>query len=452
MGTGYKDNEILMQELALIALQERDRLARELHDSLGQVLGYVNTQIETVKKLLENNQTQAVEDHLDALSKVVEEANAEIREFIYEVRKTLILKDGFFLALSKYLLHFEQLFSIKTEFQNPDNITDEEIGLSVGIQLFRIIQESLTNVRKHAKADKVSISFHRNEGNIIVSVADNGVGFRRDEIKNKTTYGLSVMKERASIIGGLVQIDSAPSRGTLVTVVFPRSPSKPPIPAGIQENPKFKVLLADDHLLFMDGLKTLLEQHEFEVVGTARDGFEALEKARMLHPDLILMDLNMPRCNGIIATKLINMEMPDIKIVILSMMVSEQELFKAIKNGASGYLIKGLSSEDFIEQLRSLACHGTVISPEIASQVMEELSLPDDPFTSMDLINCLSQRQIEILSLIAKGLTYKEIAAKLYICERTVKYEMSNILKLLHLKNRSEAVFFAHKAGLVKKA
>jgi len=99
MGTGYKDNEILMQERALIALQERERLARELHDSLGQVLGYVNTQIETVKKLLENNQTQAVEDHLDALSKVVEEANAEIREFIYEVRKTLILKDGFFWRL-----------------------------------------------------------------------------------------------------------------------------------------------------------------------------------------------------------------------------------------------------------------------------------------------------------------------------------------------------------------
>lgn len=394
MDTGYKDNEILMQERALIALQERDRLARELHDSLGQVLGYVNTQIEAVKKLLENNQTQAVEDNLDALSKVVEEANSEIREFIYEVRKTLILKDGFFIALSKYLIHFEQLFNIKTEIQNPEFITGEEIGLSVGIQLFRIIQESLTNVRKHARADKVSISFHRNEGNIVVSVSDNGVGFNREEIKNKTTYGLSVMKERASIIGGLVQIDSAPSNGTVVTVVFPQSTAKSANTIETKENPKIRVLLADDHLLFTDGLRTLLSQHEFEVVGTARDGFEALEKARMLHPDLILMDLNMPRCNGIIATKLINMEMPDTKIVILSMMDSEQDLFKAIKNGASGYLIKGLSSDDFIEQLRSLACHGTVISPEIASQVMEELNPSDISYTSMDLINCLSQRQL----------------------------------------------------------
>ena len=170
----------------------------------------------------------------------------------------------------------------------------------------------------------------------------------------------------------------------------------------------------------------------------------------MLRPDVILMDLQMPRCNGITATRLINMEMPEIKIVILSMSDREHDLFKAIKYGASGYLLKGLCAEDFIEQLNVLASNRTVISPEIASQVMEEFNLQKEGSPETNPEECLSKRQIEILSLISKGLTYKEVAAKLYISERTVKYEMSDILKLLHLRNRSEAISYAQKAGLFK--
>lgn len=455
--TEYKEIETrtLRQEQALIALQERNRIARELHDSLGQVLGYINMQIEVIRKMLKNGQPQTIDSSLVALSRVVEEANIEVREFIYEVKTTMIFKNGFFSALMQYLLHFEQNFNIHIETKNPDNITDELIGLPIGIQLFRIIQEALANVRKHAKADKVTITFENKDNNILLSISDNGVGFNPENANCGTSFGLTVMNERANHISGQIKIDSAPSRGTTVTVVFPQL-SAARMEAileshdTVSDTPKIRVLLADDHLLFMDGLQKLIEQHNYKVVGTAKDGYEALEKARMLRPDVILMDLQMPRCNGITATRLINMEMPEIKIVILSMSDREHDLFKAIKYGASGYLLKGLCAEDFIEQLNVLASNRTVISPEIASQVMEEFNLQKEGSPETNPEECLSKRQIEILSLISKGLTYKEVAAKLYISERTVKYEMSDILKLLHLRNRSEAISYAQKAGLFK--
>lgn len=459
--TEYKEieDQTRRQQQALIALQERNRLARELHDSLGQVLGYVNMQIELIRKMLKTGLMDTIDNSLAALSRVVEEANTEVREFIYEVRTTLIFKEGFFAALGQYLQHFEQHFHIAVQVQNPDDISDEQIGLPIGIQLFRIIQEALSNVRKHARASKVQVAFRKEDQQIAVSISDNGVGFDPEEVQSKTSFGLSIMRERAGHIGGEVQIHSAPSQGTTVTIVFPLLPPSPVEPA-VEEGqpvsglPKIRVLLADDHVLFMEGVQRLIEQHNFEVVGTARDGYEALEKARALRPDMILMDLQMPRCNGITATRLIHEEMPEVKIVILSMSDREQDLFKAILNGASGYLLKGLNSEDFIDQLNGLASsNGTIISREIASQIMKEFQLSEHSERTEGTSPAndpLSQRQKDILSLIARGLTYKEVADKLYISERTVKYEMSSILKQLHLQNRSQAIAYARETGLIE--
>jgi len=453
---------VIQQQRALLVLEERARLARELHDSLGQVLGYTGIQIQAIRDLLKAGSLSAADENLVRLSQVVAEANTEVREFIYEVKTTLLFKEGFFTALRHYLTHFEENFQIKTEMRNPDNLTEEELNLLTGVQLFRIIQEALTNVRKHARTNKATITFEKKDWQIVVTIADGGTGFDPGKLAaDQSSYGLQVMRERAEQIGGKIRIDSAPAQGTYVRVIIPRfpEPRKGTEPESRDvdsqaNNVKARVLLVDDHALFMEGVQNLIQPKGYAVVGTARDGMEALEKARLLHPDMILMDLQMPRCNGLTATRLIKAEMPEIKIVILTVSDREQDLFKAIQSGACGYLLKGLRAEEFIDRLNGLASNAAVISPEMAAQVLEEFTRNEEDLRKEADIKpavpeeYLSKRQIEILSLVANEYTYKEVASRLFISERTVKYEMADILRILHLQTRRQAIAYARKAGL----
>jgi PAS domain S-box-containing protein len=453
--------EAYQREKALITLQERNWLAREMHDSIGQVMSYTILQIESIRKMLESGKIHNADSTLVRLSKVIEEANAGVREFIYGTRTSLIFSNGFLTAMQKYISHYEESFGISVEVENRGNITDEDIDLSVGVQLFRIMQEALTNVRKHAQASKVIVTYTKGDDSVFVSISDNGVGFSAEDVDINKSFGLTIMRDRARDVGGDILIDSSPSKGTTVTVILPIFTSLTasatnelvkPVVENASEDHAVTVLLADDHVLFMDGLKNLLDQYGFRVVGKAKDGLEAIEKARFLKPDLILIDLQMPRCNGIVATKILSSEMPDTKIIVLTMSDREGDLFEAIRNGASGYLLKGLDTEDFIEQLRGIVANGVAISPDMASQVMKELKLSEnypEPEPDTSLRTRLSPRQIKILSLVSKGHTYKEVAAKLYISERTVKYQMSDILKQLNLNSRNEAITLARKLGLV---
>lgn len=208
-----------------------------------------------------------------------------------------------------------------------------------------------------------------------------------------------------------------------------------------------RLLLADDHLLFMEALKTLLGVKGYDVVGTAQDGLEALEKARNLSPEVILMDIAMPKINGIEATRIIKAELPDIQIVMLTVSETDENLFGAIKSGASGYLLKTDSPEMFFELLAGLLRGEAPLSGKMAGRILEELAgsgrakppdgqmMPDAPF--------LTPRQIEVLTLAAQGLTYKEVGAKLFLSERTIKYHMGEIIRKLHLKNRKQAIAYA---------
>lgn len=220
-----------------------------------------------------------------------------------------------------------------------------------------------------------------------------------------------------------------------------------------------RVLLVDDHALFLEGLQNLLTAHGIQVAGTARDGFEALEKTRLLTPDLILMDVRMPRCNGLAATRLIKAEYPDCKILILTTSSEEEDLFEAIKSGACGYLLKSLEAEPFVAYLVA-ASHGeVVIAPEMAGALLREFTrqaafideMSSDPGCGQGRTT-LTTRQHQILELVAQGLSYKEVANTLHLSEHTVKYHMGEILHCLHLKNREQVVAHALKTGLVKGA
>lgn len=213
-----------------------------------------------------------------------------------------------------------------------------------------------------------------------------------------------------------------------------------------------RVLLADDHPLFLEGLRNVLAGRGVNVVGTANDGIQALEQTRALQPDVVLMDIRMPRCNGLDATRLIKAEMPDVKIVILTMSEEDEDLFDAIKSGASGYLPKSLTPEEFMELVIGVLEGEPAIPRRLAARIINEFAQPESrPREQSNADNrSLTRRQIEVLQMVAQGYTYKEIAAALNITERTVEYHMGEILNRLHLQNRAQVIAYATRTGLIE--
>ncbi len=220
------------------------------------------------------------------------------------------------------------------------------------------------------------------------------------------------------------------------------------------------VLLADDHPLLLEGLKNLLTAHGIRVVGAAHDGREAIALARALKPELILMDIRMPHCNGLEATRRIKAEMPGQKIVILATAPDEQDLFEAIKSGACGYLLKSISAEELLEALDQVQHGIPPFSPGLATKILREFArqaLPTGEATPADRVEQpeekskgLTSRQREVLALVAQGLSYKEAGARLGLSPRTIKYHMVEIMNQLHLENRAQVLAYAGQMGLGK--
>jgi len=232
---------------------------------------------------------------------------------------------------------------------------------------------------------------------------------------------------------------------------------------------KTRVLLADDHALLREGLVGIIAaQPDMEVVGEAGDGLEAIIKARELKPDLVLMDIHMPGCDGLEATRQIKEELPATIIVILTVRDEEEQLFEAIKSGAQGYLLKSIRSQEMLDRLHEALNGGAAIPPHLAGRMLEEFrrlsqsaactamlaaqsgvakGLVGGAETCEDL---LTQREQEVLSFVAQGMSDKEIAAHLCISLYTVKSHLRNILARLQVSSRREAAHLARQRGFLK--
>ena len=213
-----------------------------------------------------------------------------------------------------------------------------------------------------------------------------------------------------------------------------------------------KVLLVDDHSLFLEGLKNFLKVNDINVVGTAKSGMEALMKIDMLQPELILMDVQMGECNGIEATRMIKAEYPEIKIVMLTASEDEDSLFDAIQAGAAGYLLKSMEGEQFIWQLNCLHEGDMPLAPCLAKRLLQAFNhrRQEEATNRTEREPHLTERQIEILQLLTEGLTYRMIALRLTLKEATVKYHIKEIMTKLHLANRAQLLVYASRAGFGK--
>ena len=213
------------------------------------------------------------------------------------------------------------------------------------------------------------------------------------------------------------------------------------------------ILLVDDHTLVRESLRNLLMAHGFQNVDMAVNGFDALEKTRQQRPDLILMDIDMPVCDGLTATRLIKAEMPDVKIVMLTVSANDDDLFAAIKSGACGYLLKSLQARKFIALLKEVEQGEVILAPGMAVKVLTEFARQSQRPLANETVNTkkspeLTPRQVEVLTLVAQGLTYPVIGNTLHISERTVRYHMNRIIQRLHLENRTQVIAYAFQIGL----
>lgn len=213
-----------------------------------------------------------------------------------------------------------------------------------------------------------------------------------------------------------------------------------------------RVLLVDDHQLFREGLANILNsQPDFEVVAEAGDGLAAQIKARKLRPDLVLMDISMPGCDGLEATQRIKQELPQTTIVMLTVRDEDDKLFQAICNGAQGYLLKSISSHDMLELLRGALRGEAAITPVLGGRMLEEFRRVSQRASQAPQEDAqpLTLREQKILRLVAAGSSNQEIADTLHLSIHTVKTHMRNILAKLHQECRYEAAFYALRAGLL---
>ena len=214
-----------------------------------------------------------------------------------------------------------------------------------------------------------------------------------------------------------------------------------------------RVLIVDDQTLFRESLTSLLQGYQcIEIVDGAEDGLEAIIKARELMPDIVLMDIRLPRCSGVEATRAIMKEMPGINVIMLTVSDKHEDLFAAVKAGAKGYFLKTVEADELIKGIELVSCGHVVVSPMMATKLLAEFSNMSEAVRRQAKAagTVLTKREQEILKLLARGASNKEMAETLVIAENTVKTHLRNILRKLHLHNRVQAAIYAIQEGLAE--
>lgn len=212
---------------------------------------------------------------------------------------------------------------------------------------------------------------------------------------------------------------------------------------------QIRIIIADDHTMFREGLRAIInDETDMVVVGEARDGFEALDKVRDLLPDVVLMDINMPRLDGVKAARHISEQHPQVSLIMLTMYDQDKHVFESITAGARGYILKHAPAKQLVEVIRAVYHNKGGIDPYVTRKVLRQFRELAKGQQRKDF-PLLNQREIEILDLMARGAANKAIAEELVLSENTIKHKVSEIFQKLHVKNRAEAVAYAMREGLI---
>ncbi len=363
-----KNLRAMTSELVVTEQRERRRLSTELHDYLAQLLVVCRMKLTQV---INEEAVLPLKNNLEEIDQILSDSLSYTRSLIAELSPSILYELGLVPAL-KWLAQQMERHGLRAQVQDPDQAM--QLSEDQGIFVFQAVRELLFNIIKHSGVSEatVSLDVHPDQG-LQVRVQDAGKGFQPSsnpkDYSQPGKFGLFSIRERTEALGGKFYIESAPGKGVQATVVVPLQPvplmtlsnpdskeiPKPPIQS---EESQFKrkairILLVDDHALIREGIRTLLENHEdFVIVGEAKNGEEVLEVTKLVLPDVVLMDVNMPKVNGIEATKSLTQEHPSVRIIGLSVHEDKHIEKMLLEAGAAMYVTKGSVAQKLVEAIR----------------------------------------------------------------------------------------------------
>jgi two-component system, NarL family, sensor kinase len=395
----FLDNVRLYRQVrALAAAEERNRLAREVHDTLAQGLTAIALQLDTAELLLPPG-AEAIGLVVQA-RELTRRSLEEARRAVWGLHPTPLENRTLAEALDTEVTAFARRAGIECSYQ----MQGEPVPLTIehATALFRIAQEALHNVEKHAHAERVHVEleFRAEPPAVLLRVADDGRGFAAESVTPSPDggFGLAGMRERARLVGGTFEVESGAGCGTQLLASVPiasddrapgaaTAPAPPAIaPAATVRGPSsgraapIRILIVDDHQLARAGIRRMLaDEPGVLVVGEAADGQEALEQALALRPDVILMDLRLPRLSGAQAVRELRARWPEGRVLILTTFAQDEHLFDALKAGARGYLLKDASRAELVHGIQTVHEGGSLAQPVVASRLVDRVGEPARP-------------------------------------------------------------------------
>ena len=439
----------------LAVLEERNRVAREIHDTVVQSLAAMALQLDAAGELMAED-PEGVAREVQASRELARDTLEEARRSVWDLTPRDLSGCTLIEAIQGEL---ELVTAIG--IQASLEVEGAEWGTADCAQqlvALRIIQEVLRNVRRHSHAETVSAKVTFEPAELRLLIVDDGVGF---ETKGKNPaptasgegFGLRFMQERARQADGSLEVRSTPNQGTQIE-------ARIPIGAGretdlykletrsgtdrVAEQPQeeVRVLVVDDHELVRRGIMNMLERSDgVTVVGEAGDGEEAIEKIRTHAPDVTLLDVQMPKLDGVETLKQLKGLGVGARVILLSAYAKDEYVFEGLRAGARGYLLKDTAREDLLDAIRVVHEGGLLLPSPIAGRLANRLDGQEDIQ--------LTDREGEILSVLSSGARNKEIAEQLGVSVRTVKYHVENIYQKLDVETRTQAVKTATDRGLL---
>jgi len=461
----FLDNVRLYRQVrALAAAEERNRLAREVHDTLAQGLTAIALQLDAADLVLPPGADAA--PVIAQARELTRHALEDARRAVWGLQPSPLENRTLGEALEAEVAGFGRRSGVAASFE----LRGQPLVLDVerATALLRIAQEALHNVEKHAEARRVRVELQFRAGDglepgpesagavVVLRVADDGRGFATGNVQPTPDggFGLTGMRERARLAGGTLEIESAPGWGTRLVAQVPAAPAPAAAdsaaPAAVEPAPAtapIRVLIADDHALARAGIRRLLaDSPTVAVVGEAADGVDAVEQALALRPDVVLMDLQMPRLSGVQAVRELRARWPEARVLIVTTFAQDEHLFEGLKAGARGYLLKDASRAELLQGIHTVHQGGSLVQPVVASRLLDRFGTLE---RERELHEPLTEREREVLALVASGARTREIAEQLVVSEKTVKYHLTQIYNKLGVSGRTAAVARARDLGLL---
>jgi len=435
------ENARLMERAReLAASEERNRLAREIHDSLAQSLIAVSMELDALQNLAVNDPTRVV-GRLGHARDLAHRAVEEARHAIWRLRPASLERQSLPEALAAEVRSLEQGGAV----EDSECVMQGEphpLAPEVEAALFRIAQEALSNVRKHARARRVRVVLAYTDRAVRLLIEDDGRGF---EVGARSAnpdggFGLSGIRQRATLIGADLDVDASPGWGTRIRISVPDAPAAQPAEA----TALVRVLLADDHTLVRQGVRRMIDAMPgVSLVGEAEDGAGAIRLALDLSPDVVLMDMNMPGLDGLEAIRRLHAERVTIGVIVLSSTAPDDIVLEAVRAGARGYLLKDIGADELRVAIQTVASGGSYFTPSVATK------LAGGVHRGGSAAERLTPRELAVLRRLATGAPNKEIAAALSISENTVESHLRSIYGKLEVRSRTEALRRATEWGIL---